>query len=114
MRTVFALIALLASSLASAATLFISEFIGAPPNSVYYQAVTAPSLVDQTVSITGSSVSSSAFSASTGIIRIISDTTCHIKFGSAPTATATTLRIVAGVPEYFIVAPGTKVAVITE
>ncbi len=109
----FLLLATLLCVTASASTLYISEFQGAPPLSVYFQAVTAPALVNQTVSIGGSSAQSSAFSSTTGIIRINTDATCRILFGTNPTALSTSMRMIAGQTEYFLVAPGQKVAVIT-
>ncbi len=108
-----AITCLLVCSIASAATLYVTEFQGAPPLSVYYQAVTTPALANQTVSIGGSSAQSSAFSSTTGIVRINTDTTCRVLFGTNPTALSTSMRMIAGQTEYFIVTPGQKVAVIT-
>lgn len=96
-------------------TLYITEFVGAPPTSVYYQAVKAPAVAEQTVAISGTSARSSAFAITTGIVRISTDVDCHVVIGgTAPTATTSSMRLVAGASEYFVVAPGDKVAVIVE
>lgn len=73
-----------------------------------------PCLVEQTpVAIGGSSVQSAAFDAATRFVCIRTDAICSIKFGSNPTATANTQRLRADATEFFGVAPGHKVAVIT-
>ena len=95
------------------AVLYISEyvdagFIGGP------QAVAAePALVNQTVAIGGTSTASSAFNSATRLVRLHTDAICSIKFGTAPTAVATTARLAANQTEYFQVRGGEKVAVIT-
>ncbi len=110
----FLLIATLLCISASADTLYVTEFKGAPPLSVYFQAVTTPALADQAISISGSSTQSSAFNANTGIIRIHTDAACHLVIGgSSPTATGSSMRMGAGQTEYFLVTPGQKLAVIT-
>jgi len=107
-----AITCLLVCSAASAATLYISEFQGAPPLSVYYQAARMPALVDQTVAIGSSSAQSAAFGSSTGMIRVNTDVACNIIIGSNPTATTSKMRMSAGQTEYFLVTPGQKIAVI--
>ena len=72
-----------------------------------------PAITDQTVTIGAGSLQSNAFNANTNFVRIEADAVCSILFGSNPTAAATNKRISAGVPEYFGVIPGQKVAVIT-
>src|SRR5258708_27402227 len=72
--------------------------------------------VEQTpVVISGSSLSSAAFAATTQFVRIHTDAICSIAFGTAPTATANTRRLAADQTEYFGVPLGAsyKVAVIT-
>jgi len=92
------------------ATLYIAEFggvtSGRPPMA------SAPPLVEQTVTI-GTEESASAFSANTTYIRLHADATCSIAFGTAPTATTSTMRMVAGQTEYFVVIPGHRVSVIS-
>lgn len=114
MRRLLPLLALLlVAGQSLAATLYVTEFKGAPPTSVYYQAVTAPQLATGVVNITGVSAQSSAFTALTGIVRIHTDTACMIVVGGTnPTATTGSMRLAAGQTEYFVVSPGDKVAVI--
>jgi hypothetical protein len=58
------------------------------------------------------SVASAAFTAETTVIRVVATTNCHIKFAAAPTATTSNIYLPAGVVEYFLVTPSTKVAAI--
>lgn len=104
------------------ATLYIREYagIGTGTNAsgigssfLEVQAAVEPAVTDQTVSIGGASVQSSAFNAKTGLVRIHTDSICSIAFGANPTATATSARLAANQTEYFSVFPGHKVAVIT-
>jgi hypothetical protein len=95
-------------------TIYITEFQGAPPLSVYYQAVKTPALVTYAVTISGSSTQSTAFGSNTGVIRINTDAACHVVIGgSSPTATSSSMRMSAGQTEYFLVTPGQKLAVIS-
>lgn len=96
------------------ATLYISEFVDAgrfAGNNV--SVAKEPCLVEQTVAIGGTSTQSSAFNSNTQLVRLHTDAICSVKFGTNPTATATTKRLAANQTEYFAVAPGLKVAVIT-
>lgn len=70
----------------------------------------------QKVTIGGTSAASSALGAGTTIVRVFSDTDCHLAFGAAPTAvaTGTNLFLPAGIAEYFGVTPGSKIAVIQD
>ena len=75
-----------------------------------------PAVVTQVVAVTTPSTPSAAFNSSTRFIKMHSDTTCHIEFGTAPVAVAATdHRLVAGTTEFFGVIPGSalKVACIT-
>lgn len=96
-------------------TLFISEFAGlqATPFVPAMPSAVLPALNAQTVAIGGASVASAAFGASTQLVRLMADTNCNIQCGATPTATATTTPLAANVPEYFQVAPGLKIAVIS-
>lgn len=58
MRSLFLAFAILFALPAMSATLWVTEFTGAPPNSVYYQAVKAPALANQTVTVGGVSTQS--------------------------------------------------------
>ena len=74
-----------------------------------------PPLAEQTLSIGGSSVQSSAFNAGTQVVRLNTDSACSVLFGTNPTAAATNGRKSAGATEYHGVPRGQsfKVAVIT-
>jgi DUF917 family protein len=73
-----------------------------------------PKVAGQTVAIGATTVQSAAFNANTQIIRLESDVVCSVEIGGAnPVATAASQRMAAGVPEYFAVTPGDKLAVIT-
>lgn len=67
----------------------------------------------QNITITGSSQQSSAF-ATPGIfaVRVVATADCYIAIGANPTATTSSTLLVAGLPEYFTVALGEKLAVI--
>ncbi len=96
------------------ATLYVTEFRNfAGVETRFTNVAPMPPLVEQTVAIGGSSTQSSAFSASTNIVRLHTDSICSVEFGSNPTATVTTARLAANTTEYFAVLPGQKVAVIT-
>lgn len=104
----------LAPIAANAATLYVTEFQGAPPLSVYYQAARSPAVVEQVVTFTSASVQSAAFNARTGLIRIQCTVICNVSVGgTSPTATTSNMRLTAGQTEYFLVTPGDKIAVIT-
>lgn len=95
------------------ATLYVAEF---PASSLLHgpvPIVQGTPIAEQTVSIGGSSTSSSAFAANTKIIRVHTDAICSIAIGASPTATAAKMRMAAGTTEYFEVAPTHKIAVIT-
>lgn len=97
------------------AVLYVTEFGNTPSIGGLIQVAMEPANADQTVAIGGSSTSSSAFKANTALVRLETDSICSVKFGTAPTATATTRRMQAGDIEYFGVPIGQsyKVAVIT-
>lgn len=97
------------------ATLYITEgknLANGPYQEGIAQMMTLPPVAEQTKAIGASSVQTSAFNATTNLIRVHTDTDCHIAVGSNPTATISTLRLVAGTTEYFGVKPGHKLAVI--
>lgn len=111
MRILLALLALVACNVASAATLYLTEFKERPP--VTYQAAYAPPTAEQTVAVGGGSLQSAAFQWNTALIRIQCDVICNVRIGGTnPTATTSSMRMEAGQTEYFTVAPGDKVAVI--
>jgi hypothetical protein len=96
------------------ATLYISEFpgfasIGTEKGSIPGQ----PSIVDQAIALGAVSVASNAFSATTNLVMVSTDTACGVTFGGAPVATATSFHLPANVVQLFAVSPGQKVAAIT-
>ena len=98
------------------ANLYITEFSGIQSSQFEgsMNCAATPSLADQVVTFTSTSVQSATLNAGTRLIRVISDTTCFKKIGTSPTATQTTVRLVADSPEYFSVPAnsGFKIAVI--
>ena len=100
------------------ATLYVTEY---RKSVLFYtntdvQVVQTPAVASQAFTFS-TSTQSAAFSAQTNIVRIHTDATCAIAFGSNPTATAASggtgsPRLVAGQTEYFGVNPGDKVAVL--
>lgn len=110
MRILAALALLALSGVADAATLYLTEFKDSPP--VTYQAAPMPANVQQTVAVGGGSLQSSAFAWNTILIRVQCDVVCNIVVGSNPTATTTSLRLIAGQTEYFQVKASDKIAVI--
>lgn len=105
----------LAPQSALAATLYISEFaspvtqVGSVQSDVY----PAPAVTDQTVAITGASVQSAAFNARTHAIMIECDADCSVLIGANPTTTTTNFLMGDGIPYFFGVTPGQKIAVIS-
>lgn len=111
-RTFLALAALMVAGLADAATIFVSEITSAPPTTVTYQAARTPFITVQHVQVSASSVRTVAFGSTTGLIRVVSDTACHIVINGLPTATTNDSYLPANVVEYFVVNPGDELAVI--
>ncbi|MDE1830240.1 MAG: hypothetical protein KGI25_07955 [Thaumarchaeota archaeon] len=99
------------------AVLYITEFVGmgGDRNAHMIPVTQQPPIAEQTVSIGASSLQSSAFNNSTGIVRLHTDAICSVEFGTNPTATATKARMAANQTEYFTVPQGQSymVAVIT-
>jgi hypothetical protein len=66
---------------------------------------------NHTVAVADSSAANStAFNAETREVRIVCTVDAYVEFGSAPTASSSSLIIPAYTPEYFRVTPATKVA----
>lgn len=55
---------------------------------------------------------SALFGPGTKMVRIVSDTKCHLSFGSNPAATVNDMLVAADAVEYFGVIEGQKVAAI--
>lgn len=68
--------------------------------------------VDQTPVTFSTEAKSDAFAEGTKMIRVYSDTECHIKIGIGPTATVNNKPIAADSPEYFGVTAGQKLSAI--
>lgn len=100
--------------LASAATLYISEFASpaSQVGTVQAQVYPQPALTDQTVAVTAGSLQSAAFGVNTHAIMVECDSDCSVVIGSNPTATTTNFLMGDGIPYQFAVVPGQKIAVI--
>ena len=94
--------------------LYIAEF-GTQTSTIYGQLLQLPKLppvTGQVVTFT-TSTQSAALNAETTYVRAISDADCHLEVGSNPTATTSSvIKLTAGVPEYFGVTAGHKIAAI--
>ena len=66
----------------------------------------------QQVAVGPASAQSEAFDSATRFVRVHTDTTIRIVFGSDPVASASSPRMVANSTEFFGVIPGIKLAVI--
>lgn len=97
---------------AQADNLYLTEFRGAPPQAVYYQAARMPAVRETVVPITGASVQSLIFTADTGLVRVQCDIACHVNIATAAAATTMSMRMTAGQTEYFVVLPGQRLAVL--
>lgn len=79
----------------------------------------APALAQQVITFS-TATASAAFNAKTNMVRLISDTICSIEFAeagklaAAATVAATAVKLNAQVPEYFYVAPGGSLNVISD
>jgi hypothetical protein len=68
---------------------------------------------NQVVSFTSTSTATStAFQTGVNTIRVVATTSCHVAFGASPTATTSSTRLAANVPEYIVVGAGQKLAAI--
>jgi hypothetical protein len=106
--------ALLASN-AYAAKLYISEYNSLTLTAGLIAQAAPEASTDQTpVDYSGGVASSAAFASATSYVRVICDTQCSIKFGTAPTATNANKVLPALTPEYFGVPQGSayKISVI--
>lgn len=106
--------ALLWAQPALSATLYITEYANglSQVGTTQPQIIPQPALVNQTVSVGGASVQSSAFGTSTRAISVICDVGCSVLVGTDPTATTSTTLLQQGVTYNFGVAPSQKIAVI--
>jgi hypothetical protein len=67
-------------------------------------------LATQNVTIGAASAASEALGTTTRVVRLIATVPTWVAFRAAPTAKSASMYLPAGVAEYFIVAPGSKVA----
>lgn len=96
------------------AVLFITEFTNLfQAGGQAGQMAQGSPVASQTVAIGAGSVQSAAFNAATNFIRVHTDVICSIAIGANPTASAVLTRLAANQTEYFGVAAGQKLAVIT-
>lgn len=95
--------------------LYITEFQGTGIDSLgrEMQAAKEPSLGTQIVDF-AASVQSATLNAATTLVRVHTDSTCHVTFGTNPTATTSNRRMVSDQTEYFVVQAnsGLKIAAI--
>ena len=70
-----------------------------------------PGITQAPLSFT-TTAASSVFGSGTKMVRIVSDTKCHLVFGSNPVATVNDMLVAADAVEYFGVIEGQKVAAI--
>lgn len=69
----------------------------------------------QEIDTTASSGQSAAVGATTTIVRLVTKTApCRVAFGANPTAAAADTLLPLGVPEYFAIRPGDKIAAIRD
>lgn len=94
---------------------YITEYLRQPKDGVsnVLPAGQEPGLAVQRVAIGAGSIQSNAFNPKTTFIAINVDATCSYAVGPNPTADATKMRIPANGTIYMGVAPGDKIAFIT-
>jgi hypothetical protein len=95
------------------ATLWVTEY-GEPatPRGIVLPIAKEPRVANQTVTFT-TTTQSSAFNTETRYVRIVSSADCHLEFGSDPTATTSTQKLLAGQEAWRSVVAGHKVAAVT-
>lgn len=99
-----------------ASNLYICEYKNLGATSNFDDLVAAPAvppIATQQVPISGSSVQSASFNATTFFVMLNASAACSLAWGTNPTAVATAERMSAGETRFYTVNPGQKVAVIT-
>lgn len=86
------------------ARIFITEYADTGPLSPAL--AQEPMNADQTIDFTAGVTPSAAFKNNTKLVRLHVDSIASVAFGTAPIATVTNRRMVAGQTEYFQVPPG--------
>jgi hypothetical protein len=95
------------------AVLYVTEFSEVPSvRNVPTPLAVEPAVAEQAVTFT-TTTQSAAFNADTRYVRIYASADCHIRFGTNPTATTSTAKMKADVPEWRAVTQGHKVAAVT-
>lgn len=100
-----------------ASVVTLSEFAGAASEIEGVPVAPMPVLVDQVVSVSGTSTLSSPFSKVTRLVRIHTKASCCIVVGppsSSPTATTNNMSFAQFQTEYLRVNPGDVMAVIAD
>ena len=92
--------------------LYISEYKGVRQAEGGLAQVGEEPSVDQTPLTFSTEAKSAEFGADTKMVRVTSDTDCHIVFGKSPTATTSNKKVIAGSVEYFGVVTGHKISAI--
>lgn len=97
------------------ATLWITEFshLGQDHARRTGQTALLPPVAEQSITITAGSTQGSALNSATHLVRLHTDTACHIAVGTNPTASSANLKMLTDSTEYFAVTPGDVIAVIT-
>lgn len=97
-------------------SLYITEYSaeGVDAQGRIMPAAVAPSITTQKIAFAGASVQSAALNEQTTLVRLHTDTACHVLFGANPTATTGNMRLAADATEYLSVKAnsGLKIAVI--
>lgn len=91
-------------------TVYVTEYksAGADGNLQQVQIAKEPALTGQTVTPDATGVQSSAFNASTTIIRVATDAAVLVGAGSSPAGADAHAYLAAGTAEYFAVVGGHK------
>ena len=92
-------------------TLWITEYAGYEVGGL--PCAVEPALANQTTTPAATHSESSAFGSGTHLVRLVCNSSCSIKFGQSPVATASSTFLPSGVPEYFVVQPGHALSCIT-
>lgn len=97
-------------------TIYVSEYtqlgyVGNSPTQLI-QAPAGPPLVEQHIQVGSNSVASAPFSSKTKFIRVVTDTTANLAFGTAPVAVTNAHLLPANAVVFYAVAPGSSIAVI--
>lgn len=95
-------------------TLYISEFRDVATVGTHRPPIPpTPSIVEQNVTITSSSMTSSAFNSQTRMVMVNCDAACSLAWGQSPTATTSQHRLAANETRFYGVLAGEVVAVIS-